>query len=186
MPPTAALRDLFGLTDATFYMRHFLAPGVAEAELEADVRATFQKTLRPAAHAQDLWTFATVGGDGSSLLGKIGPGDSLLSKVDLDTYVHVYSRTGFRGGLNWYRAADLSWEEEREMPVPKLERPAMLIVGEKDPILRPALAAPMKALIPDLRVERLDCAHWTQQERPAEVNALLTDFFGDLRDPEME
>jgi pimeloyl-ACP methyl ester carboxylesterase len=72
------------------------------------------------------------------------------------------------------------------MPAPKLERPAMLIVGEKDLVLRPELAAPMKALLPDLRVERLDCAHWTQQERPADVNALLTDFFGDLRDPEME
>jgi pimeloyl-ACP methyl ester carboxylesterase len=187
LPMTAMLRDYFGLTDATFYMRRFLDPGVAEAELEADVRTTFQKMLRPARYASDLWTFATVGGDGSSLLGKIGPGDCLLSKVDLETYVRIYKRTGFRGGLNWYRAADGSWERERELPMPKLERPAMLILAEKDPILRPEFGTSMKALVPDLRVEMLaDCAHWVQQERPAEVNALLIDFFGDLRDPDLE
>jgi len=40
----------------------------------------------------------------------------------------------------------------------------------------------MRALISNLRIEHIrNCAHWTQPERPAEVNALLLGFLGDLK-----
>jgi pimeloyl-ACP methyl ester carboxylesterase len=56
-----------------------------------------------------------------------------------------------------------------------------MITAEKDLILRPEMAEPMKNWIPDLRVEMVrDCAHWTQQEKPTEVNRLLLEFLGDL------
>jgi pimeloyl-ACP methyl ester carboxylesterase len=186
-PPTTVLRDYYRLDDRTFYMRRFLEPGVAEAELEADVRQTFTKLMRPAKHADDFWTFATVGGDGSSLIGKIGSGDTLLSKIDLETYARVFKRTGFRGGLLWYRAADASWEEEKTLPSFKIEAPAMLIMAKEDRILRPELAEGTRACVPDLRIEILpDCGHWIQQEKPGEVNALLVDFLGDLRETIIE
>lgn len=181
VPPTIALRDRFGLTDSSFYVRYFQTPGVAEQELEADVRTTFQKLMRTARYADDLWTFATVGGDGSSLLGKIGMGEALLSKVDMETYVRTFKRTGFRGALNWFRAADKSWEEERELPSRDIDMPAMLIVADKDKLSLPEIAGDTKALVKNLRIEHLDCGHWTQQEKPAEVTQLLIDFLGDLR-----
>jgi soluble epoxide hydrolase / lipid-phosphate phosphatase len=186
VPTSIALRDFYGLTDETFYMRYFQKPGVAERELEEDVRDAFQKMIRGAKHADDLWTFATLGGDGKSLLGKVGPGDSLLSKIDLDTYTRIYKRTGFRGGLNWYRAMDLSWEEERELPSFEINLPAMLIVADQDKILRPDMAEMTKAHVPNLKIEHVDCAHWTQQEKPVEVNTLLIGFLTDLRQPELE
>jgi len=185
-PPTIAMRDALGLTDETFYMRYFQKPGVAEQELEADARETFQKMFRGAKHADELLIFATVGGDGSSLLGKIGPGESLLSRIDLDTYARIYKRTGFRGGLNWYRAADLSWEEDKDLPSFDIDVPAMLVVAKHDRILRPELAEATKQYVKNLRVEQLDCSHWTQQEKPNEVNALLLDFFKDLKSPSAE
>ncbi|MRG97057.1 alpha/beta fold hydrolase [Polyangium spumosum] len=186
VPPSIALRDAYGLTDKTYYMRHFLEPGVAERELEADVRDTFQKLMRPGKYADAVEAFMTVG-DGTSLLGKIGPGETFLSKIDLDTYVRIYKRTGFRGGLSWYRALDLSWEQDKDLPSSEIELPAMLIVAEKDPLLRADLVEQLtRPHVKNLRVERLDCGHWTQQEKPTEVSNLLIDFFGDLRDPSME
>jgi len=181
VPHSIALRDRFGLTDATFYVRYFQNPGVAESELEADVRTTFQKIMRTPRYAEDLWTFATVGGDGSSLLGRIGMGEALLSKVDIETYVRTFKRTGFRGALNWFRAADKSWEDERELPFHNLDLPAMLIIADKDKLCPSEMAEETKALVKNLRIEHLDCGHWTQQEKPAEVTKLLLDFLGDLR-----
>lgn len=179
-PPTVALRDQFGLTDSTFYLKHFQKPGVAEAELEADVRMTFLKLMRVVSCADDLLKFASVGGDGSSLLGKIGPGDSLINKVDMETYIRTFKRTGFRGALSWFRAMDASWEEERELPAHNIDVPAMLIVADHDKLYPAELAQGTKVLVKNLRIEHLDCGHWTQQEKPAEVTKLLLDFFGDL------
>ncbi len=180
IPPTIALRDRFGLTDATFYLRYAQTPGV-EAELEADIRTTFQKMMRPVRYAEDWWTFVTVGGDGSSLLGKIGAGESLLSKVDIDTYVRVFKRGGFRGALNWFRVMDKSWDEIRSLPSLEIDLPAMLVVADKDKLNAPESAEGTRALVKNLRIEHLDCGHWTQQEKPADVTKLLIDFLGDLR-----
>ena len=58
----------------------------------------------------------------------------------------------------------------------------MTITAKNVMVLRPEEAEPMRALISNLRIEHIrNCAHWTQQERPAEVNALLLGFLGDLR-----
>jgi pimeloyl-ACP methyl ester carboxylesterase len=180
-PQPIALRDRFGLTDETFYERYFQTPGVAESELEADVRVTFQKIMRTTRSAEDHWTFATVGGDGSSLLGRIGAGEPLVSKVDIETYVRTFKRTGFRGALNWFRAAEKSWEEDQALPSHNLDIPAMLIVADRDKLNPPEMAEETKALVSNLRIEHLDCGHWTQQEKPADVTKLLIDFLGDLR-----
>jgi pimeloyl-ACP methyl ester carboxylesterase len=182
VPSRIALRDGLGLTDETFYVSYFQKPGAAEAEFEADVPAVFTKMMRPARYAEELWTFCSMGGDGSGALTRIGPGECLLSEAELDVYVRAFRRTGFRGGLNWYRASDGTWEEQRAHGEVTINAPSLMITTEKDLILRPEMAEPMRALVPRLRIERIaDCAHWTQQEKPAEVNALLLDFLGDLR-----
>ena len=87
-----------------------------------------------------------------------------------------------RGAFNWYRAMDLSWEDARALPDQHIHVPAMMITAENDMILRPEAAAPMRGWIDDLRIEHIKrCAHWTQQEKPDEVNALLLDYLGYLR-----
>jgi soluble epoxide hydrolase/lipid-phosphate phosphatase len=179
---TEALRDFHGLTDQTFYMRYFLREGVAEAELEADIPATFRKVFMPYTRADDFTTFMTVGGDGSGVISRIMNTDTFLNEDELQEYVSVFSRTGFRGGLNWYRGADLNALEEGGPEANTLAIPAMMVTAGKDTILKPEMAAAMPMLIPGVRMEHIEeCAHWTQQERPAEVNALLLDFLKDLR-----
>jgi soluble epoxide hydrolase/lipid-phosphate phosphatase len=179
--PTAALAERWGSTSGHWYMLYFQEPGVAEAELEADVRGNLAKVFHPASRAEDLWTFATVGGDGSGVLTKVPPGNSFLSGEELDVYAREFERTGFRGGLNWYRAMDLSWEESLRLPSHTIDIPSLMITAENDLILRPELAEPMRQWVPNLRIELVrNCSHWTQQERPGEVNRLLLDFLGDL------
>lgn len=181
IPPTIAMRDRFGLTDSNCFVRHVQQPDVVENELEADVRVTFQKLMRTARHAEDLWTFTTVGGDGSSLLGSIGMGEQLLSKIEMETFARVFKRTGFRGALNWFRAVDTSWEEERALPTQQIDVPAMLVVPTKDRLNPPEVAEGTRAFVKNLRLEHVDCGHWTQQEKPADITRLLIDFLGDLR-----
>ena len=110
------------------------------------------------------------------------PDQLLLTPQELDVYTTAFERTGSRGAFNWYRAIDLNWEDAVAFGDPTIHVPAMMITAENDMVLRPEQAEPMRALIPNLRIEHIrNCAHWTQQERPDEVNALLVDFLGDLR-----
>jgi pimeloyl-ACP methyl ester carboxylesterase len=177
---TEALRDAFGLTDRTFYMRYFLTTA-AEAEFEADVRTNLAKTFMPYTRCEDLWTFATVGGDGSGCWVRIPPPATFLTPEELDVYTEAFERTGIRGGFNWYRAADLNAGEVDPPKGPMIDRPTLMITAEHDRILRPEMAAGMAQFIPNLRTELVrNCSHWTQQERPHEVNRLMLDFLASL------
>jgi pimeloyl-ACP methyl ester carboxylesterase len=113
---------------------------------------------------------------------RIAPGTTFLSDEELDVYTRAFERTGFQGGLNWYRAMDYSWEDARALPNHRIDGiPALMITAENDLILRPENAEPMKQWVGNLRVEMIrNCAHWTQQERPEEVNRLMLDFLGGL------
>ena len=104
--------------DAVFYQLYFQKPGVAEAEFERDVRATLAKILYAA--SGDAPRPSGAGGAevamvprGGGFLTRVPVPDTLpawLSEADLDFYVGEFARTGFRGGLNWYRNIDRSWE----------------------------------------------------------------------------
>ncbi|MBI5948010.1 MAG: alpha/beta hydrolase [Chloroflexi bacterium] len=185
IPSTQALHAAFGEGDRGYYMLYNQKPGQPEAEFEADIRGNIAKVMHPYTRAQDLWTMATLGGDGSGMYTRIPtpPADQmLLTEADLDVYAKAFERSGSRGAFNWYRAIDLNWEDARALPDPVIRVPAMMITAENDLILRPEAAEPMRQWIPNLRIEHIKkCAHWTQQERPEEVNRLLIDFLGDLR-----
>jgi pimeloyl-ACP methyl ester carboxylesterase len=179
-PPTQWLRERFG--EDGYYVLWHQTPGRSEAELEADLRGNLRKIFKGFEHAGDLGTMATLGGGRGSLLGAVSPEGCFLRDEELEVYVRAFAETGTRGSFNWYRAIDLNWEDERQMADPTIRVPALMITAENDPILRPALAAEMPTWIPGLRIANVPrCSHWTQQERPAEVNRLLLEFLADLR-----
>ncbi len=182
VPTTQLLHQAFGEGDRGYYMLYFQAPGQAEAELEANPRAFLRDMFHRASHAQNLWTFATLGGDASGVTKNLQPGGCVLTEEELDVYVRTFERTGFTGGLNWYRAIDYSWEEARALADHTIRIKSLMITAENDLILTPAQAEPMRQWIPDLRIEQIkNCAHWTQQEHPEQVNVLMLDFLKDLR-----
>ncbi len=76
---------------------------------------------------------------------------------------------------------DRNWSLAAELPE-QVTAPALMVMAEHDPVLRPALAEGMEARVPDLRkVLVRDCGHWTQQEQPEQLTAALLAFLGELR-----
>ena len=183
MPPIGRLTQMFG--DNFFYILYFQEPGVAEAELEADVRRSLRLFMYAASGEAPEGAMLPEKKNTAKLFDGYSEPETLmpwLTEADLDFYTGEFERTGFRGGLNRYRNMDRDWEELPQLADKKIEQPALFIAGERDPVVRFTSMDAMKEQIPDLRVlETLPgCGHWTQQERPAEVNEKLIEFLGGL------
>jgi pimeloyl-ACP methyl ester carboxylesterase len=103
-------------------------------------------------------------------------GEPLLRDEELGYYVEAFEKTGFTGGLNWYRNFTRNWERSAELDY-RIELPCLMICAANDFALRPELADAMDDLCPDLEKHVIpDCGHWTQAEKPQELNALMTDW----------
>ena len=109
-----------------------------------------------------------------------------LTEADIEFYVKEFARTGFRGGLNWYRNIDRSWELMAPYAGALVTVPALYVAGDRDLVVA---FRGMDQLIPNLSkfAPRLrgtlmlpGCGHWTQQERVKEVNGALIDFVKSL------
>lgn len=184
LPPLQLLRQAFA--GRFFYILYFQEPGLAEAELEADVRRSLRVFMYQASGDAPRAAGAWQKPAGAKLLDGMADPEELpdwLSESDLDYYAREFERTGFRGGLNLYRNLDRDWEELPHLANAKVEQPALFIAGDRDGVLAFTSLEPMKANVPNLRkvVILPGCGHWTQQERPAEVNAELIDFLDGLR-----
>jgi pimeloyl-ACP methyl ester carboxylesterase len=109
-----------------------------------------------------------------------------LTEEDLDFYAGQFGRTGFTGGLNWYRAMNLTWELTGAYNGAQVTQPALFIAGKEDGVLSipgmDAVVANLAQTVPGLRDTLLldGCGHWVQQERPGEVNRALLAFLGGL------
>jgi pimeloyl-ACP methyl ester carboxylesterase len=101
-----------------------------------------------------------------------------MSEDDVAVYVEAFERTGFRGGLNWYRNIDRNWERTADLDGRKIEMPALFMAGTRDSTMKWMSPDVMRDRAPRLHTELVEGAgHWLQQERPDEVtNALLALF----------
>jgi pimeloyl-ACP methyl ester carboxylesterase len=186
--------------DAEFYQLYFQTPGVAETEFERDVRQTFIKTLfgasgdAPRDKPYGPWHIMDGGGSvgmvpRDGVLGPIPLPAALppwLKEADVDFYVSEFKRTGFRGGLNWYRNINRNWELLAPFAGAKVAVPALYMAGDRDVVVAfqgsDQLIANMAKNVPLLRSKVMlpGCGHWTQQERASEVNAAMIDFLRQL------
>ena len=161
-PPIESLRR-FGGED--FYMVWFQEPGVADAALARDVRRTL--------FAKEIWGPAWAQRDDRP------PRPRFWTDEDERVYVETFERTGFTGGLNWYRAYDRTWEKLEPYAGRTIDQPALFLTGSRDPVRRFAPASAMDGYVTDLETVVVEGAgHWVQQERPDEVNAALLGFLG--------
>ena len=186
-PFTEVFREHFTSKGRFFYQEYFQQPGVAEAEAEADPRGFVQRMMY-------------------SICGDVPPGaywdkplgakflDGLpeprevpwLSEADLDFYEGEFKSSGFRGPLNRYRSHEADYAWLKPWQGKRIEQPCLFVGGDRDPAttLFGAVADPvamMRLFAPRVEGHVLEgCGHWTQQERPAEVNALLVDWLGRL------
>jgi pimeloyl-ACP methyl ester carboxylesterase len=102
-----------------------------------------------------------------------------FSSEDLDQYTEALAGSeGFRGPINWYRAALRRSPGATRRLYRPIPAPVLVIWGEQDRFLTASMADPDPELVPDVRVVRLPAAsHWVQHDEPERVNALLTEFF---------
>lgn len=176
----------------TFYMQYFQTPGVAETELERDVGASIRKI------------HFSASGEGQALLGRpafgvLDAGHGFLqhlaepavapgwwSEADVAYYSAEFSRTGFRGGLNWYRNIKRSWELLAPWRGCAIHQPSMFIAGASDDVLKFPSSKPQidnfSKTLPGLRGSHIleGAGHWIQRERAPAVNRLVVDFLQQL------
>jgi epoxide hydrolase A/B len=182
----SALEKL-GIND--FYLQYFQKPGVPEAELQQDIRGALRRIYYTAGgeFTEKGKGFARLG-EGTLLTNTVDPPTlpPWLSEADLDYYAQEFSRTGFRGGLNWYRNLRRNWELGGPWRGQPIRQPSLFIAGSRDGVLRfPAAQAQLDAFpktLPGLRGSHIleGAGHWVQQERPSEVSKLLIDFLKGL------
>lgn len=183
VPPTQLFKQIF--QDNFFYILYFQEPGVAEAELEADARRSLRLFMYAASgDAPDSSLMPPKKKDAEFLDGMEEPEElpAWLTEADLDYYAAEFERAGFRGGLNRYRNMDRDWDELPELADTKILQPAMFLAGEKDGVIKMTNPEGMNEIIPNLTMPPYltGCGHWTQQERPTEVNAALIEFLNSL------
>ena len=177
--PIMAMRAMFG---ENMYIVYFQKPGEADVALAKDVGKSFRFFMRKNGisaldyaklpkEARNLELVNAIQSDES-----LWPGEALLAPDELKVFVDTFTRTGFTGGINWYRNMTRNWEASGTMEQ-KVHVPGLMIMAEDDVVLSPAMADGMERFVPDLeRVLIRHCGHWTQQEHPEETSAAMIDW----------
>jgi len=102
-------------------------------------------------------------------------GDPILGAEERAYFVSAFEHSGFTGPINWYRNWSRNWKSMEGVPQ-VVNVPTMFIGAENDVLISPEHIEGMKPFVRDLQIHRLNCGHWTQQEKPEEVNRILVDW----------
>lgn len=182
--------------DELFYTLYFQTIGPAEKEFEKDVDETISKIY-----------FAASGGAGKRLPGDNTPNPfsmvsrkegllatlpeagpmPWLSDEDKKTFVDTFKKSGFFGGLSYYRNLDTNWENEAAFDGVKVSVPALFLVGERDTGLSipgmDKIIDSMDTFVPQLWGSYIipEGGHWLPQEKPEEVNSYIEKFLNDIK-----
>lgn len=178
--------------DAQLYTLYFQKPGDAEAELQRDVRLSLRKMLFAASGDAGP---RRPGDDTPNPFGMILRRNGLLSPLpnpqslptwltdaDLDVYTGAFTRTGFRGGLNYYRNLDRNWQLQASLDGIKVDVPALFIAGERDTGLQihgmTDIIKSMPTLAPHVREPIIiaGAGHWLPQERASQISNAVVEF----------
>ena len=192
--PLAMMKAMAG--ERFFYILYFQEPGKAEAELDPRAREMMRGMLYTASGSIDLAKLRKAGElpKSAKFLDAMTQPEKLpdwLREEDLEVYVAEFERTGFRGGLNWYRNFDRNWELLAPFADRRITVPALFVGGLRDAVVTgPELAGEGPAVkmlgsfCDDLRAKVLieGAGHWNQQEAPEQTNAALLEFLAGLRD----
>ena len=183
---TAPLETLKAAGKSDYYWIYFQEPGVAEVEFERDARASIRRILyfgagdTPREHKMSFYVDRQKGFLGPSTDPVALP--SWLTEADIEVFASEYQRTGFRGGLNWYRNIDRNWALTAPWAGAVIRQPALFIAGTRDAVITGSLGKraldELESVVPNLARPILieGAGHWVQQERPDAVNAALIAF----------
>jgi pimeloyl-ACP methyl ester carboxylesterase len=153
-PHTDFIRD--HLADRFGYVLGFQEPGVAEAAFGAD----------PAGWLRGIY-------------GALAADPGYLSDDEFDVYRAAFAERGITGPLGYYRNIDANADATAHLANAPITQPTLMVTADRDPILPPTLVEGMDRWVTDLTVHGIsDSGHWTQQEQPDQVNAVIIDWLG--------
>jgi pimeloyl-ACP methyl ester carboxylesterase len=178
--PIVIMRARFG---PDMYIVWFQNPDDPEATLGADPAKTMRFFMRKPAALASVAAPPPEGGSTfafKDLLKQwdgVTGGDQLLTPDELAVFADAFRDGGFFGPVSWYRNFTRNWERAETLPTRIDGVPCLMITAELDVVLSPAMAEPMPQFIGDLETTMISgSGHWTQQEKPAEVNRLMLDW----------
>lgn len=181
-PPVQPIQILRQMRGEDNYIVAFQKPEYADEVFARDVDKVFEMLMRRGG-LFDAETFAKLPADAPErkfqLLKMLdGPADAVggevfLSPGELAVFVDTFKKTGFTGGINWYRNIDRNWELTKDLKY-QIDLPCLYVGAEDDVVLPPSSANGMERFVPQLEKATIaDCGHWTQQEQPEEFNRIL-------------
>jgi len=161
---------LFG---SDFYFVHFnRQPGVADAVLEENTSQflcnMFRKNVPPAMPEPGMMMINLARSETPL-------GDPLMSESDLAVFISAFEKSGFTGGISWYRNLDRNWHLLADVE-PIIQQPTLMIYGDKDMVPK---SKNLADFVPNVDVVSLDCGHWIQQEMPQETNHAMLRWLAD-------
>ena len=181
------LKMVFG-EDSFFYILYFQEVGPADEELGRDPRRTMTRLLcgTSVSEGASLFDPADMKKDERGFVDRLPPEPkqlpSWITQAEVDHYVDEFTRTGFTGGINWYRNFDRNSELTPQLDGVKIEVPSLFIGGAADPVVVMSPPSSGHHALSDHRGDIIvdDAGHWVQQEKPAEVNAALIQFLDNI------
>lgn len=189
--PDEMIKETFDDNNVFFYQSYFRPVGQAEAVFDADPRDFLRRFYFLGSGEVDWSTLPTGKTSSDALLDGMpdpDPFPAWLTDADLDYYVAEFERSGFFGPLSRYRNHTRDWRFLQPYKDWKIEPPAFFIAGDKDGAflafgMNSDPLATLRANVPNLEGAHVlpGCGHWTQQERPEEVNALLIPWLTSLK-----
>ncbi len=178
--PVEGLRMAYG---EDTYVVHFQEPGKAESLFDLDVGKALRFIMRGPGSMVDGVNPQAAGGSRHDFPRRLAEYDpdtdphQVLSDAEMQVFVESFTRSGFTGGLNWYRNLSRNWMRAVDLPRRIDGIPCLMVAADRDDVLTPAQTIGMDKVISDLETVVLKgVGHWTQQEQPDEVNRLLLDW----------
>ena len=175
--PISLMRNYLG---DDFYIVNFQDSNQADLKCDSDPGHVFDVMMRKDQVTRAQFDALPKEKKAFSLLAALSrsklSGEPLLTEEEHGIYTEAYKAGGFSGPINRYRNWSHSWSStegvEQTVTVPTL------FIGAKDDVIvAPAQIEAMKPHVPDLEIHMIEnCGHWTQQEKPDEVNATILEW----------
>jgi len=175
--PITLMRNFLG---DDFYIVNFQDSNEADLRCDADPGRVFDVMMRRNQITRTRFEKLPKEKRAFSLLTALArtelSGEPLLTDEEHSTFTKAFKAGGFTGPINWYRNWSYNWSSSADVEQ-TVNVPTLYIGAEDDVIVSPAQIEAMKANVPDLDIQMIEnCGHWTQQERPDDVNALILDW----------
>lgn len=175
--PVAQMRDVYS---PDMYVNLFQNGKQADTAMDADpryaVRSSYRKDLISAAEWDTMpKEVAHMEYYGQPVPDEL-PGHDVLNAQEREVCVKQFQRTGFTPGINWYRNISRNWAAGLGVDQ-TIRVPSLMVSAEHDVVLRPSMVDGMDDYVKDLETHVVaDCWHWTPEEKPEELNQLVTSW----------